>query len=228
MKWLFVILIFNLVCSQQTNNFEIQRKKMVEDQIQKRGVRDRSVLSAMARVEREKFVPEQFRDMAYSDGPLPIGYKQTISQPYIVAYMTEKLQVDSNHKVLEIGTGSGYQAAILGELSDKVFTIEIIPELGKSSIDILQKLNYNNIFVRIGDGYKGWPEEAPFDRIIVTAAPGKIPEKLVEQLANGGQMIIPVGESVFSQYLWIIKKDNKGNIGKEKILPVRFVPMVKE
>ena len=228
MKWLFVILIFNLVCSQQTNNFEIQRKKMVEDQIQKRGVRDRSVLSAMTRVEREKFVPEQFRDMAYSDGPLPIGYKQTISQPYIVAYMTEKLQVDSNHKVLEIGTGSGYQAAILGELSDKVFTIEIIPELGKSSIDILQKLNYNNIFVRIGDGYKGWPEEAPFDRIIVTAAPGKIPEKLVEQLANGGQMIIPVGESVFSQYLWIIKKDNKGNIGKEKILPVRFVPMVKE
>ena len=201
---------------------------MVEDQIQKRGVRDPSVLSAMARVEREKFVPEQFRDMAYSDGPLPIGYKQTISQPYIVAYMTEKLQVDSNHKVLEIGTGSGYQAAILGELSDKVFTIEIIPELGKSSIDILQKLNYNNIFVRIGDGYKGWPEEAPFDRIIVTAAPGKIPEKLVEQLANGGQMIIPVGESVFSQYLWIIKKDNKGNIGKEKILPVRFVPMVKE
>ena len=201
---------------------------MVEDQIQKRGVRDRSVLSAMARVEREKFVPEQFRDMAYSDGPLPIGYKQTISQPYIVAYMTEKLQVDSNHKVLEIGTGSGYQAAILGELSDKVFTIEIIPELGKSSIDILEKLNYNNIFVRIGDGYKGWPEEAPFDRIIVTAAPGKIPEKLVEQLANGGQMIIPVGESVFSQYLWIIKKDNKGNIGKEKILPVRFVPMVKE
>ena len=228
MKWLFVILIFNLVCSEQTNNFEIQRKKMVEDQIQKRGVRDPSVLSAMARVEREKFVPEQFRDMAYSDGPLPIGYKQTISQPYIVAYMTEKLQVDSNHKVLEIGTGSGYQAAILGELSDKVFTIEIIPELGKSSIDILQKLNYNNIFVRIGDGYKGWPEEAPFDRIIVTAAPGKIPEKLVEQLANGGQMIIPVGESVFSQYLWIIKKDNKGNIGKEKILPVRFVPMVKE
>tara|TARA_B100000029_G_C17545328_1_gene948241 strand:- start:1115 stop:1720 length:606 start_codon:yes stop_codon:yes gene_type:complete len=201
---------------------------MVEDQIQKRGVRDPSVLSAMARVEREKFVPEQFRDMAYSDGPLPIGYKQTISQPYIVAYMTEQLQLDSNHKVLEIGTGSGYQAAILGELSDEVYTIEIIPELGKSSIDILEKLNYNNIFVRIGDGYKGWPEEAPFDRIIVTAAPGKIPEKLVEQLANGGQMIIPVGESVFSQYLWIIKKDNKGNIGKEKILPVRFVPMVKE
>ncbi len=228
MKWLFVILIFNLVCSEQTNNFEIQRKKMVEDQIQKRGVRDPSVLSAMARVEREKFVPEQFRDMAYSDGPLPIGYKQTISQPYIVAYMTEQLQLDSNHKVLEIGTGSGYQAAILGELSDEVYTIEIIPELGKSSIDILEKLNYNNIFVRIGDGYKGWPEEAPFDRIIVTAAPGKIPEKLVEQLANGGQMIIPVGESVFSQYLWIIKKDNKGNIGKEKILPVRFVPMVKE
>ena len=201
---------------------------MVEDQIQKRGVRDPSVLSAMAMVEREKFVPEQFRDMAYSDGPLPIGYKQTISQPYIVAYMTEQLQLDSNHKVLEIGTGSGYQAAILGELSDEVYTIEIIPELGKSSIDILEKLNYNNIFVRIGDGYKGWPEEAPFDRIIVTAAPGKIPEKLVEQLANGGQMIIPVGESVFSQYLWIIKKDNKGNIGKEKILPVRFVPMVKE
>ena len=150
---------------------------MVEDQIQKRGVRDPSVLSAMARVEREKFVPEQFRDMAYSDGPLPIGYKQTISQPYIVAYMTEQLQLDSNHKVLEIGTGSGYQAAILGELSDEVYTIEIIPELGKSSIDILEKLNYNNIFVRIGDGYKGWPEEAPFDRIIVTAAPGKIPEK---------------------------------------------------
>ena len=206
----------------------MQRKKMVEDQIQKRGVKDRSVLSAMALVEREKFVPEQFRDMTYSDRPLPIGFNQTISQPYIVAYMTEQLQVDSNHRVLEIGTGSGYQAAILCELSQNVFTIEIIPELGKSSSDVIKKLNYRNIHFRVGDGYKGWPEEAPFDRIIVTAAPGEIPEKLIEQLANGGRMILPVGESLFTQHLWIIEKDNKGNIRKEKFLPVQFVPMVKE
>tara|TARA_B100000029_G_scaffold110186_1_gene101916 strand:- start:946 stop:1635 length:690 start_codon:yes stop_codon:yes gene_type:complete len=228
MKWFLIGLLLNLGCSQSTDSYEIKRKIMVEDQIKKRGVKDENVLRAVQKVKREKFVPENYRDLAYSDGPLPIGHKQTISQPYIVAYMTEQLQVDKSHIVLEIGTGSGYQAAILGELVNQVYTIEIIPELGESARAILKKLNYKNINVRTGDGYKGWPEEAPFDRIMVTAAPGEIPEKLVEQLANGGRMILPVGESIFSQNLWVVEKDGNGVVSKEKILPVRFVPMVKE
>ena len=174
------------------------------------------------------FVPEKYRDLAYSDRPLPIGHKQTISQPYIVAYMTEQLQVEKHQKVLEIGTGSGYQAAILAELANHVFTIEIIPELAEGAEKVLNKTGYDNITVRTGDGYKGWPDQAPFDRIIVTAAPEEIPEKLVQQLANDGRMIIPVGANLFMQYLWLIKKDKDGIVKKEKILPVRFVPMVKE
>lgn len=228
MKWIFAALIFNLGCSQNTDSYEIKRKMMVEDQIKRRGIKDKNVLKAVQKVEREKFVPENYRELAYSDGPLPIGHKQTISQPYIVAYMTEQLQVETSHKVLEIGTGSGYQAAILGELVNQVFTIEIIPELAHGARNILKKLDYKNINVRTGDGYKGWPEEAPFDRIMVTAAPGEIPENLVEQLATKGRMILPVGESVFSQNLWVVEKDENGVVTKEKVLPVRFVPMVKE
>jgi protein-L-isoaspartate(D-aspartate) O-methyltransferase len=174
------------------------------------------------------FVPEKYRDLAYSDRPLPIGHNQTISQPYIVAYMTEQLQVQKSQKILEIGTGSGYQAAILAELANHVFTIEIIPELAEGAEKVLHENKYSNITVRTGDGYKGWPEEAPFDRIMVTAAPEEIPEALVEQLAQGGRMIIPVGANLFMQYLWMIKKDKDGIVTKEKILPVRFVPMVKE
>jgi len=201
---------------------------MVEDQIKRRGVKDVGVLKAVQKVEREKFVPEKYRDLAYSDNPLPIGHQQTISQPYIVAYMTEHLQISKSHNVLEIGTGSGYQAAILAEMAHHVFTIEIIPELAESAEKVLMELGYENITVRTGDGYKGWPEEAPFDRIMVTAAPNEIPEKLVEQLAPNGRMILPVGGSIFAQYLWLVQKDKEGIVTKEKILAVRFVPMVKE
>ena len=228
MKWFLLTLIFNLVCSQNSDSYEIKRKLMVEDQIERRGVKDEDVLMAVRKVEREKFIPKKYIDLAYSDRPLPIGYKQTISQPYIVAYMTEQLQVEKSHKILEIGTGSGYQAAVLAELSNHIFTIEIIPELAERSEKVLKELEYENITVRSGDGYKGWPEEAPFDRIIVTAAPDKIPEKLVEQLAPNGRMILPVGGSIFAQYLWLVQKDNEGIVTKEKILAVRFVPMVKE
>ena len=228
MKWFLFSLMLNLGCSQNAYSYENQRKIMVEDQIKRRGVKDVGVLKAVQKVEREKFVPEKYRDLAYSDNPLPIGHQQTISQPYIVAYMTEHLQISKSHHVLEIGTGSGYQAAILAELAHHVFTIEIIPELAESAEKVLMELGYENITVRTGDGYKGWPEEAPFDRIMVTAAPNEIPEKLVEQLAPNGRMILPVGGSIFAQYLWLVQKDKEGIVTKEKILAVRFVPMVKE
>jgi protein-L-isoaspartate(D-aspartate) O-methyltransferase len=228
MKWFLLILIFNLGCSQNTDSYEIKRKFMVEDQIERRGVKDEGVLKAVRKVEREKFVPNKYLDLVYSDRPLPIGHEQTISQPYIVAYMTEQLQVEKSHKVLEIGTGSGYQAAVLAELANHIFTIEIIPELAEGAEKVLMELGYENITVRTGDGYKGWPEEAPFDRIMVTAAPNEIPEKLVEQLAPNGRMILPVGGSIFAQYLWLVQKDKEGIVTKEKILAVRFVPMVKE
>jgi protein-L-isoaspartate(D-aspartate) O-methyltransferase len=180
----------------------------------------------MESVERHKFVPEKYAESAYEDGPLPIGHGQTISQPFIVAFMTENLKVDSSHKILEIGTGSGYQAAILSRLTNYVYTIEIVDELAKESSSRLKKLGFKNVSVRSGDGYKGWPEEAPFDRIMVTAAPEEIPDMLVEQLAEGGIMVIPVGKQFDIQYLWVITKEIGGSIKKEKILPVRFVPMV--
>ena len=199
---------------------------MVEDQIIKRGVEDPRVLDVMKVVERHKFVPEKYSESAYEDGPLPIGYDQTISQPFIVAFMTENLKLEPSHKVLEIGTGSGYQAAVLSELCDHVYTIEIVDELANESVERLGRLGFNNITVRSGDGYKGWPEEAPFDRIMVTAAPEEIPELLTEQLAEGGVMVIPVGKQYEIQYLWVITKEDGGSIKKEKILPVRFVPMI--
>ena len=199
---------------------------MVEDQIIKRGVEDQRVLDVMMVVERHKFVPEKYSESAYNDGPLPIGHGQTISQPFIVAFMTENLKLKSSHKVLEIGTGSGYQAAVLSELCDHVYTIEIVDALANEATERLEKLGFENITVRSGDGYKGWPEEAPFDRIMVTAAPEEIPELLIEQLAEGGIMVIPVGKQYEIQYLWVITKEVGGQIKKEKILPVRFVPMV--
>ena len=199
---------------------------MVEDQIIKRGIEDQRVLDVMKVVERHKFVPERYSESAYKDGPLPIGYGQTISQPFIVAFMTENLKLKSSHKVLEIGTGSGYQAAVLSELCDHVYTIEIVDALANESTERLEKLGFENITVRSGDGYKGWPKEAPFDRIMVTAAPEEIPELLIEQLAEGGIMVIPVGKQYEIQYLWVITKEVGGQIKKEKILPVRFVPMV--
>jgi len=229
MKWtVLFFLLFSISCTQNDPNFDHLRKLMIKNQLQSRGIRDDAVLEVMRSVERHNFVPENYRDRAYSDGPLPIGHGQTISQPYIVAFMTEQLQVSSQHKVLEIGTGSGYQAAILGELAKHVFTIEIIPELAEGAKNILNHLSYKNITVRAGDGYKGWPEEAPFERIMVTAAPAEIPQTLVDQLAPGGRMILPVGAQFLVQYLWVIEKDDQGTVTKEKILPVRFVPMVKE
>ena len=229
MKWtVLFFLLFSISCTQNDPNFDHLRKLMIKNQLQSRGIRDDAVLEAMRSVERHNFVPENYRDRAYSDGPLPIGHGQTISQPYIVAFMTEQLQVSSQHKILEIGTGSGYQAAILGELAKHVFTIEIIPELAEDAKNILNHLSYKNITVRAGDGYKGWPEEAPFERIMVTAAPTEVPQTLVDQLAPGGRMILPVGAQFLVQYLWVIEKDDQGTVTKEKILPVRFVPMVKE
>ncbi|MED5219120.1 MAG: protein-L-isoaspartate(D-aspartate) O-methyltransferase, partial [Candidatus Neomarinimicrobiota bacterium] len=229
MKWtVLFFLLFSISCTQNDPNFDYLRKLMIKNQLQSRGIRDDAVLDVMRSVERHNFVPENYRDRAYSDGPLPIGHGQTISQPYIVAFMTEQLQISSQHKILEIGTGSGYQAAILGELAKHVFTIEIIPELAEGAKNILNHLSYKNITVRAGDGYKGWPEEAPFERIMVTAAPTEVPQELIDQLAPGGRMILPVGAQFLVQYLWVIEKDDQGTVTKEKILPVRFVPMVKE
>ena len=199
---------------------------MLEEQIKKRGIKDQDVLDAILEVKRHEFVPDNLQRLAYSDNPLPIGYDQTISQPYIVAYMTEHLDVKKNHKVLEIGTGSGYQSAVLSIIASEVYTIEIVEPLGIKAKEILKNNNYNNVTVKIGDGYQGWKEEAPFDRIMVTAAPKKIPDMLVAQIKNGGKMIIPFGENSSSQHLWIIEKDIKGNVEEKKILPVRFVPMV--
>ena len=225
---LFTIIFLSISCKGHDNELYQLRMNMIETQIKKRGITDQTILDAMKKVNRHEYVQENFERLAYSDRPVPIGFGQTISQPYIVAFMSHKLNVASHHKVLEIGTGSGYQAAVLAELSDHVYTIEIIPELAKRAEKVLKKNDYDNITIRIGDGYKGWPEHAPIDRIMVTAAPKEIPEKLVEQLAPGGIMVLPVGETVMMQYLWLITKDNDGQIEKEKILPVRFVPMVKK
>ena len=201
---------------------------MLEDQIIARGIKSQAIIDAMLEVDRHMFVPDHQKKSAYSDRPLPIGYNQTISQPYIVAYMTEKLKVERNHKVLEIGTGSGYQAAILSKLCKDVYTIEIIPELAQIASKALTGQDFNNISFKTGDGYNGWVEEAPFDRIIVTAAPDKIPEKLIDQLKPDGRMIIPVGDPLSMQYLWVVTKQEGARYKKQKILPVRFVPMVKE
>ncbi len=201
------------------------RDRMVENQIRARGVSDTLVLKAMSRVPRHHFVPRTYRPLAYTDGPLPIGKGQTISQPYIVAFMTEALELSPEDRVLEVGTGSGYQAAVLGEIVREVYSIEIIPELGRSARELLEEMGYNNIRVRIGDGYLGWPEKAPFDAIIVTAAADKIPPPLIEQLKDGGRLCIPVGGKNNVQSLMKITREGE-KIRKETLLPVRFVPLV--
>jgi protein-L-isoaspartate(D-aspartate) O-methyltransferase len=199
---------------------------MVQQQLMVRGIKDERVLTAMAKVPREEFVPADERADAYEDGPLPIGYDQTISQPYIVAFMTEQLRPKSSDRVLEIGTGSGYQAALLAELVAKVYTIEIVEPLAKNAEATLQRLGYKNVHVKFGDGYSGWPEEAPFDAIIVTCAPDKVPQPLTDQLKDGGRMVIPVGER-FAQQLYLLEKKN-GQLKESATLPVRFVPMARE
>ncbi|MDP6456719.1 MAG: protein-L-isoaspartate(D-aspartate) O-methyltransferase [Candidatus Marinimicrobia bacterium] len=210
------------------DNFGKERETMIKTQIEARGVKDVRVLESMKAVPRHLFIGESLWPMAYSDGPLPIGYGQTISQPYIVALMTELLQPDTHHVVLEIGTGSGYQAAVLAKLVHWVYTIEIVPELGQSAKKTLKRLGYDNVAVRVDDGYQGWPEEAPFDRIVVTAAPEEIPPRLVEQLKAGGRMILPVGPQWWGQDLLIVEKDEEGNVSTKESIPVRFVPMVHE
>jgi protein-L-isoaspartate(D-aspartate) O-methyltransferase len=206
------------------DEFFQKRVQMVETQLKARDITDQRVLDVMLKVERHKFVPKEYQHLAYIDEPLPIGFGQTISQPYIVAKMTELLELNKNDKVLEIGTGSGYQAAILAELCKEVYTIEIIPELAQRAEKLLKELGYKNIFVKVGDGYYGWPEQAPFDKIIVTCAPKEIPQKLVEQLKDGGKMVLPVGD-VF-QELVVVEKHN-GVVTKKSVFPVRFVPMIK-
>ncbi len=202
----------------------LERQTMVDDHIRGRGITDQRVLAAMRSVPRERFVPETVTGQAYADHPLPIGYGQTISQPYIVAYMSETLQVTKSSKVLEIGTGSGYQAAILGELAGEVYSIEIVPELADRARQTLDALGYKNIHVRTGDGYRGWPEQAPFDRIMVTAAPDHVPQPLVDQLATGGRLVIPVGRT--EQDLLLITRTPTGVV-QQRTIPVRFVPLVR-
>ena len=202
------------------------RKRMVEYQIQARGIDDKKVIDAFLRVERHRFVPDRYIPHAYEDRPLPIGEGQTISQPYIVAFMTHALSLSRSDRVLEIGTGSGYQAAILGELCDNVFTVEVIPSLGRKAEGLLNELGYENVKVKIGDGYEGWEEYAPYDAIIVTCAPTHVPEPLKEQLKEGGRMVIPVGE-VYDQTLVLFRKIGE-RLKEEKRLAVRFVPMVNE
>ncbi|MBU0683344.1 MAG: protein-L-isoaspartate(D-aspartate) O-methyltransferase [Candidatus Omnitrophica bacterium] len=210
--------------SNDRDNVSAKKKIMVEMQIKARGVNATNVLSAMEKVDRHLFVPQAFRENAYLDSPLPIGYGQTISQPYIVAYMTEQIKPQKNMRVLEIGTGCGYQAAVLAEIVKEVYTIEILAPLAEAAKKRLKLLGYNNVTVECADGYKGLPEYAPFDAIIVTAAPPEIPEELIEQLKIGGKMIVPVGTSF--QQLYLIERTEEGT-KQQVLLPVRFVPMVK-
>jgi protein-L-isoaspartate(D-aspartate) O-methyltransferase len=207
----------------QTMGFETARKRMVEKQIIARGIKDERVIGAMLKVPRHEFVPGKYSHYSYRDTPLPIGYDQTISQPYIVALMTEEMNLSSADRVLEVGTGSGYQAAILAEIVAEVYTVEIVKPLGESARARLEALGYDNVHVRIGDGYEGWEEYAPFDRIIVTCAPTDIPQPLVDQLKEGGIMVIPVGNAGF-QYLYRVKKVG-GEAETEKVIPVSFVPL---
>jgi protein-L-isoaspartate(D-aspartate) O-methyltransferase len=206
----------------------VERARMVDWQIEARAVKDPNVLSAMRTVPRHVFVRSTEQRSAYNDNPLPIDYEQTISQPYIVAFMTDVLKLTRNSKVLEIGTGSGYQAAVCAEIAHEVYTIEIVEELAKSAKERLKELGYRNVFAKAGDGFFGWPEHAPFDAIIGTAAAGRIPEPLIEQLKPGGRMILPYGSPGGFQYLVLLIKDNDGNIRKKNVMPVRFVPMTGE
>ena len=210
----------------KAEDYAQQRKMMVEQQIVARGVKNKKVLDAMNSVPRHLFVPVGYRQGSYFDQPLPIGLGQTISQPYIVALMTEMLDVDNDDTVLEIGTGSGYQAAVLSTIVKELYTVEIIEELGLQAAELLKSLGYDNVKVKISDGGLGWPEKAPFDAIIVTAAAPKIPDPLIKQLKPGGRMVIPVDNNFYSQDLLIVEKDEAGNIETRKTIPVRFVPLV--
>lgn len=208
------------------NDFEQQRIRMVEEQIRRRGIRDKRILNTMITVPRHLFVDEPHQKFAYTDGPLPIDHGQTISQPYIVAFMTNELKLESHHKVLEIGTGCGYQSAVLSMLCKNVISLECVKSLADSAKIRLEELGYKNISIHNSNGLKGWARESPYDRIIGTAAATSVPDLLIEQLAIDGIMILPVGGSLFDQSLFIIKKNKKGKVSINRSLGVRFVPMV--
>lgn len=220
---LFIALSPAGAMAQPRDRYEAARNKMVEDNLVREGIKNPAVLKVMRTVPRHMFVTASLRDQAYFDQALPIGHKQTISPPFIVAYMTEMLDPQPTDKVLEIGTGSGYQAAVLSGLVKDVFTIEIVPELGKNAARVLKDLNYTNVHALVGDGYKGWPEYAPFDKIIVTCSPENVPQPLVDQLKEGGKMIIPLGERYEQRFYMFEKKE--GQLVKSNLLPALFVPM---
>jgi protein-L-isoaspartate(D-aspartate) O-methyltransferase len=225
MRSLLLLIMVSLLSSFQTDKYQSMRMTMVKDQIVKRGIRNPLTIKAMEKVPRHLFVPSQYTERAYEDNPLPIGYDQTISQPFIVAYMTEIAMPTKWKKVLEIGTGSGYQAAVLAEIVDSVYTIEIIPELAKQATARLAKMGYKNIVTKQGDGYKGWKEHAPYDIIMVTAADDHIPQPLIDQLAENGRLIMPVGPHSSEQQIVLATKKN-GKIDKRKLVMVRFVPLL--
>ncbi len=210
---------------EQTDQYQAARERMVSYHLAARGITDERVLEAMRKVPRHELVPDEMKPYAYADHPLPIGEDQTISQPYIVAFMTMHLQLDGDERVLEIGTGSGYQAAVLAELCAEVFSIEIIPTLARRAKSDLERLGYDNIHLREGDGYRGWPEEAPFDAIILTAAPDHVPQPLVDQLKVGGRMVLPLGS--YFQELVLITREEQG-VRHTPLSGVRFVPMTGE
>jgi protein-L-isoaspartate(D-aspartate) O-methyltransferase len=227
LSFVLVTSLFLLFCAAQEGQedfYQAARQQMVKEDIQRRGIDDKRLLQAMLKVERHLFVPEQYRHLAYADRPLPIGEEQTISQPYIVALMTYHLHLRPEDKVLEIGTGSGYQAAVLAELAKEVYSIEIIKQLTQTAQERLQVLGYHNVWVKCGDGFYGWEEHAPYDAIIVTCAAPTIPERLIEQLKEGGRMILPLGDDPFLQALTILAK-KRGKIDHQRITGVVFVPM---
>lgn len=223
---LVVVFLILMTGTQKIDDYEDLRVKMVETQLQARDIQDEKVLNAMSLVPRHLFVPEHLRDSAYEDYPLPIGQDQTISQPYVVALMTQALEVEKDFKVLEIGTGSGYQAAVLSELVNEVYTIEIVEELANQAKERLQDLGYENVHVKAGDGYLGWPDVAPFDAIIITAAIDHIPDALMEQLKVNGKIIMPLGERGMQSLSLVTKVDNEGNFNRSHITGVSFVPFV--
>ena len=226
MRILFILITISLLSLFQADKYQAMRIGMVNNQIVKRGIRNPLTIKAMEKVPRHLFVPPEYKDRAYEDNPLPIGYDQTISQPFIVAYMTEIAKPTKWKKVLEIGTGSGYQAAVLAEIVSTVYTIEIIPELANQATARLSKMGYKNIFTKLGDGYEGWKEHAPYDIIMVTAADDHIPQPLIDQLAENGRLVMPIGSPSSAQQLVLATKKG-GKIEKRKLAMVRFVPLLR-
>ncbi len=228
MMALAATLLSTVALEAKNDDYKDERMAMVENQIIAREITDKNVIAAMRKVPRHLMIPENYRRDPYGDHPVPIGYGQTISQPYIVAHMTQTLKVESGDKVLEIGTGSGYQAAVLAEITSNVYTIEIIPELAKRAKETLSEVGYNEVTIRQGDGYYGWKEKGPWDAIVVTAAAEHVPPPLVQQLKEGGRMCIPVGSRFGTQYLLLVTKNEKGHVNTRNLMPVRFVPLTRE